>query len=131
MFPVYFEIFCFVWYPQFGFWKKYRNRKWESKTTPFRIHVYKKKETGSQPGLPGSPGFCRANSQTGFYLDPDRFQARVGRVPGWPAEPVRVLKLWFPVGPGSVQSNALNRSNSVKKIIFIFLIVFYLKIKRK
>ena len=49
------------------------------------------------PGRPGSGSteFLRANSQAGFYLDPDRFQARVGRVPGQPAGPVRVSKLWI------------------------------------
>jgi hypothetical protein len=40
-------------------------------------------------------GFCRANSQAGFCLHPDRSQARVGRVPGRPAGPVRVLKHWI------------------------------------
>jgi len=47
------------------------------------------------PGLPGgSTGFFRANFQAGFYLDPDRSQARVCRVPGRPAGPVRISKLW-------------------------------------
>ena len=41
------------------------------------------KKAGSQPGLPGSTGFRRANSQAGFCLDPDRSHARVGRVPGF------------------------------------------------
>jgi len=44
------------------------------------------------PG-PGSTGFSRANSRAGFCLHPDRSQARVSRVPGRPAGPVRVLKL--------------------------------------
>ena len=48
------------------------------------------------PGRPfsGSTGFRLANSLAGFYLDPDRSQTRVGRVPGQLAGPVRVLKLW-------------------------------------
>jgi hypothetical protein len=42
------------------------------------------------PGHPaGSTGFYRANSQAGFYLHPDRSQARVA---GQPAGPVRVSK---------------------------------------
>ena len=45
-------------------------------------------------GLPGSTGFHWANSQAGFYLHPDRSQARVGWVPDRPVGPVRVLKLW-------------------------------------
>jgi hypothetical protein len=82
------------------FLRKCRNRKWETKTTSFRIHVYIKKEAGFTqvarvPSRPaGSTGFYRANSPTGFYLDPDRSQARVGRVSGRPARLVRVLKLW-------------------------------------
>jgi len=40
-----------------------------------------------------STGFCRVNSPPGFYLDPDWSQARVGRVPGRPAGPVRISKL--------------------------------------
>ncbi|KAJ6948781.1 hypothetical protein NC651_002942 [Populus alba x Populus x berolinensis] len=35
------------------------------------------KEYGSQPSLHGSTGFCRANSQAGFCLDPDRSHSRV------------------------------------------------------
>jgi hypothetical protein len=38
----------------------------------------KKRETGSQPGLPGLTGFFRVNYQAGFYLYSDRSQARVG-----------------------------------------------------
>jgi hypothetical protein len=50
---------------------------------------------GRVPGRPaGSTGFRRANSQTGFYLHPDRFQARVGRVAGRPVGPIRVSKHW-------------------------------------
>jgi len=49
---------------------------------------------GSHPGLTGSTGFSLANSRAGFCLHPDRSQARVGRVPGRPAGPVRVLKHW-------------------------------------
>jgi hypothetical protein len=45
------------------------------------------------PGRPtGSTGFRVANSRAGFCLHPDRSQVRVGRVPGRPAGPVRVLK---------------------------------------
>jgi hypothetical protein len=64
----------------------------------------KKKKKRERPGLSrvypdrlgsGSTGFFRANFQAGFYLDPDRSQARVGRVPGRPAGPVRVSKLWI------------------------------------
>jgi len=82
------------------FLRKCRNRKWETKTMPFHIHVYIKKRgrvypVARVPSWPaGSTEFHRANSPTGFYLDPDRSQARVGRVPGWPAGLVRVLKLW-------------------------------------
>jgi len=47
-----------------------------------------------RPG-PGSTGFRQANSQVGFCLDPDRFHARVGRVPSRPVEPVRISKLWL------------------------------------
>lgn len=60
-----------------------------------------KKVVGSQSGQAGSvgsggsTGFGWAKSQVGFVLHPDRFHARVGRVPGRPAGPVRVLKLWF------------------------------------
>jgi hypothetical protein len=46
-------------------------------SSSFDVFVYKKKETGSQPGLPGSTGFHRANSQMGFCLNSDRSQARV------------------------------------------------------
>jgi len=82
------------------FLRKCRNRKWETKTTSFRIHVYIKKKAGFTqvarvPSRPaGSTGFHRANSPTGFFLDPDRSQAQVGRVSGRPARLVRVLKLW-------------------------------------
>ena len=41
----------------------------------------------------GSTRFRRANSLAGFYLDPDRSQARVGRVSGRPVGSVRVSKL--------------------------------------
>ena len=48
------------------------------------------------PGWPaGSTGFRQANSRAGFWLHPDRSQGRVGRVPGRPAGPVRVLKHWL------------------------------------
>jgi len=67
----------------------------KAKTTLFYMCV----KTGSQLGLPGSTGFRRVNSPPGFYLDPDRSQARVGRVPGRPAGPVRVSKLWFDPTP--------------------------------
>ena len=40
----------------------------------------------------GSTGFSRTNSRAGFCLHPEWSQARVGRVPGQPAGPVRVLK---------------------------------------
>ena len=66
----------------------------------FDVFVYKKRRSGLSrvyPGRPGSgsTGFHRANSQTGFCLDLDRSQARVGRVPGRPAGPVRVSKHWY------------------------------------
>jgi hypothetical protein len=44
---------------------------------------------------PGSTGFRWVNSRAGFCLHPDRSQARVGRVPGRPVGPVRVLKHWI------------------------------------
>jgi len=61
---------------------------------PFKGYVYKKRPGLSQvcPGS-GSTEFHRVNSQAGFYLDPDRSQARVGRVSVRPAGPVRVSKL--------------------------------------
>jgi len=75
-------------------------------TTSFPGCVYTKKQRGRVsvgfvrvtrvPGRPaGSIGFRRVNSSAGFYLDPDRSQARVGRVPGRPAGPVRVSKQWY------------------------------------
>ena len=77
---------------------------------PFSI----RKGAGSQPGLPGSTGFLRANSQTGFYLDPDRFQARVGRVPGRPAGPVRVSKLWLQLSKTLIQ-----KLKDMRNLLFI------------
>jgi len=75
--------------------------KTKAKTTSFNIYQYKKKHRPSLnrvwlsgPG-PGSIGFHQANSKTGFCLHPDRSQARVGRVPGRPTGPGRVLKHWF------------------------------------
>jgi len=41
------------------------------------VSVYIKKKVESQPSFPMSPGFRQANSSAGFYLDPDRSQARV------------------------------------------------------
>ena len=62
-----------------------------------RLCILKKERLGFSQvclGRPaGSAGFRRVNSPPGFYLDPDRSQARVGRVPGRPAGPVRVSKL--------------------------------------
>ena len=57
----------------------------------------KKKGSRVYPGQPGSGStrFRRANSPAGFYLDPDRSQARVVRVPGRPTRPIRVSKLWY------------------------------------
>jgi hypothetical protein len=75
------------------------------------MYIYKKtKRSGLSrvcPGRPGfrstrrvervsgqpveSTGFRRANSSTGFYLDPDRSQTRVL---GRPTGPVQVSKLW-------------------------------------
>jgi len=40
-------------------------------------------------------GFLLRPGRAGFYLDPDQSQARVGRVPGRPAGPIRVSKLCF------------------------------------
>jgi len=61
------------------------------------VYIYKNRPGLNRvyPGRPGSgsTGFRRANSPAGFYLDPDRSQARVGQVPGRPAGPVRVSKL--------------------------------------
>jgi hypothetical protein len=49
------------------------------------------------PGWPAGSTwwFRRAKSLAGFYLDPDRSQARVGRVSGRLVGPVRVSKLWL------------------------------------
>jgi hypothetical protein len=97
---------CSVW-----FLRKYRNRKWETKTTPFRIHVYIKKRGRVYPGRPGSESTCRVDRVSpgqlpdGFLLRPGPVPgpgwpgpgltgSRVDRVPGWPAGLVRVLKLW-------------------------------------
>jgi hypothetical protein len=63
----------------------------KAKTTLFYMCV----KAGSQLGLPGSIGFRRVNSTSGFYLDPDRFHARDGQVLDRPAGPVRVSKLWL------------------------------------
>jgi len=65
--------------------------------------LYKKKERDQVSAgftrVPGQPSgltrFFQANFQAGFYLDPDRSQAWVGRVPGRPAGPVWVSKLWY------------------------------------
>ena len=57
------------------------------------------------PGRPsGSTGFRRANSRAGFCLHPDRSQAWVGRVPGRPVGPVRVLKHWYFLGEKKLTS---------------------------
>jgi hypothetical protein len=61
------------------------------------VYIYKNRSGLNRvyPGRPAwSTGFRQANSPAGFCLDPDRSQARVGRVPGRPAGPVRVSKLW-------------------------------------
>jgi hypothetical protein len=60
----------------------------------------KKIKTGSQLGLPGSTGFRVDRDLLGqipscFYLDPARFQARVGWVPDRPTEPGQDSKLWL------------------------------------
>jgi hypothetical protein len=73
--------------------------RWQ-KTTSFNDSENKKKLTGSHPGLAGWTGsrvdrVSRANSRVGFCLNPDRSQARVGQVPGRPAGPVQILKLWI------------------------------------
>ena len=72
-------------------------------SSSFRGFVYIKKRGRVSTGfarVPGRPArsieFRRVNSPPGFYLDPDRSQARVGRVPGRPAGPVQVSKLWPP-----------------------------------
>jgi hypothetical protein len=70
----------------------------------WRLCIYKKRRSGLSRVCPGHPSFglthrvdrvSPANFQTGFCLDPDRSQARIGRVPGWPARPVRVSKHWM------------------------------------
>ena len=76
--------------------------RWQ-KTTSFNDSENKKKIDRVSPGFgrvdrvlgrpAGSTGFPRVNSRAGFCLNPDRSQARVGRVPGRSAGPVRVLKL--------------------------------------
>jgi hypothetical protein len=70
-----------------------------------------------RPG--GSTGFPRANSQAGFSLHPDRSQAGVSRVPGRPAEPVRVLKHWRErrplVGVRGTRASGLSNKKSKSK----------------
>jgi hypothetical protein len=83
------------------------SKKLKPKTTSFNIYIYIK-TAGSQLGLPGSTGFCRANSLTGLFINPARFQSRVSRVSGQP------------VGPG------------FKTMILIsFIIYFYFIFKKK
>jgi hypothetical protein len=85
------------------------SKKLKPKTTSFNIYIYIYiKTAGSQLGLPGSTGFCRANSLTGLFINPARFQSRVSRVSGQP------------VGPG------------FKTMILIsFIIYFYFILKNK
>jgi hypothetical protein len=59
-----FSSISFCWYEYWftlksfvRFLRKCRNRKWKFKMTSFHVYVKKKKEAGSQPGLPGSPEF--------------------------------------------------------------------------
>jgi len=66
--------------------------RWQ-KMTSFNDSENKKKLTGSHLGLAGWTGFSRANSRTSFCLNPDRSQARVGRVSNQSVGPIRVLKL--------------------------------------
>jgi len=66
--------------------------RWQ-KTTSFNDSENKKKIDRVSPGFGRVDRVSRANSRAGFCLNPDRSQARVGRVPGRPAGPVRVLKL--------------------------------------
>jgi len=84
-------------------WFRYRGaiNELTSKETTSRRR--EKKRMKISPGLsrvcPGRPGLGsgRANSQPVFCLDPARPQTWIGRVPGQPAEPGRVLKHWFGV----------------------------------
>jgi hypothetical protein len=82
------------------------------------------------PGRPGgSTGFPRANSQAGFSLHPDRSQARVGRVTGRPAGPVRVLKHCFfqPVGQNHVVHRPLFLfSFFFKHTVLAFAIIIFI-----
>ena len=65
------------------------------------------------PGRPaGSTGFHRANSQAGFCLYPDRSQAQVGRVPGQPAGPVRILKLCIQASWGYMRSGIYSKQST-------------------
>jgi hypothetical protein len=66
------------------------------------IYIYKKKKRSGlsrvclgRPGSWSTRRVSRANSSADFYLDLNRSRAWVGRVPSWPAGPVRVLKLCF------------------------------------
>ena len=89
----------------------------KAKTTLFYMCV----KAGSQLGLPGSIGFRRVNSTSGFYLDPDRFHARDGQVLDRPAGSTGFRRAKFPAGfyldlarsrPGSARSRATRRVGS-------------------
>jgi hypothetical protein len=91
------------------------------------LKISKPRSNSKTPGLarvarvPGWPArsteFRRANSPTGFYLNPDRSQTRVGRVLGRPAGPVRVLKLCYPY----TSLMLMNKQWSYRKLLYLIL----------
>jgi hypothetical protein len=98
-------------YPQFGFWENIEIDNESPKRRGFTSMYIKKKKRGRVsvgftrvarvPGRPtGSTGFRRANSPAGFYLDPDRSQARVD-----------------PPGRSGFQNSALDNNQTLLNIL--------------